>query len=313
MFYTTIGILIRIFSNSYLNVFQKILTHKGEKSSVVNFYTYLGLTLISVWFLKDISLSILPLILIMGLLGAGGNYFIIKALSIGELSTLAPINSYKPVVALFFGIFFLKEIPSISAILAILLIIAGTYFVLDVNGKAGKLAILYRVIALICSGTEAVFIKKIILLCGANNCFILWALSGLIFSSAFVLFSKHKPVIKDYKYQILLILAVGIMQYSTNFVFARMNVSYALALFQLSPLLSVFLGANIFHEKFLLFRVCCIQNVFLPQLLQIHFLYYSSYFVALACLPQSHVYISIGSRIKKFSKLQRNHPHIPIF
>ena len=249
MFYTTIGILIRIFSNSYLNVFQKILTHKGEKSSVVNFYTYLGLTLISVWFLKDISLRILPLILIMGLLGAGGNYFIIKALSIGELSTLAPINSYKPVVALFFGIFFLKEIPSTSAILAILLIIAGTYFVLDVNGKAGKLAILYRVIALICSGTEAVFIKKIILLCGANNCFILWGLSGLIFSSAFVLFSKHKPVIKDYKYQILLILAVGIMQYSTNFVFERMNVSYALALFQLSTLLSVFLGANIFHEK----------------------------------------------------------------
>lgn len=39
------------------------------------------------------------------------------------------------------------------------------------------------------------------------------------------------------------------MQYSTNFVFARMNVSYALALFQLSTLLSVFLGVNIFNEK----------------------------------------------------------------
>ena len=46
-----------------------------------------------------------------------------------------------------------------------------------------------------------------------------------------------------------MIFAVGIMQYSTNFVFARMNVSYALALFQLSTLLSVFLGANIFKEK----------------------------------------------------------------
>ena len=249
MFYTCLGILIRILSNSYLNVFQKILTNKGQKSSVVNFYTYLGLCLTCIWFLKDISTGIIPLVLIMGILGAAGNYFIIKALSIGKLSTLAPINSYKPVVALIFGIFFLKEIPSASAILAILLIIAGTYFVLDIHGKADRVAILYRVLALICSGTEAIFIKKIILLCGVVNCFILWSISGLIFSSLFVLISKNKPVIKDYKYQILLILAVGIMQYSTNFVFARMNVAYALALFQLSTLLSVFLGVNIFHEQ----------------------------------------------------------------
>ena len=39
------------------------------------------------------------------------------------------------------------------------------------------------------------------------------------------------------------------MQYSTNFVFAKMNVAYALALFQLSTLLSVFLGVSIFKEK----------------------------------------------------------------
>ncbi len=249
MLYTGLGILIRIFSNSYLNVFQKILTNKGQKSSVINFYTYLGLCLLCIWFLNEIPVNIILPVIIMGILGAAGNYFIIKALSIGELSTLAPINSYKPVVALLFGIYFLKEIPSISAILAILLIIAGTYFVLDIHGKADKLAILYRVIALICSGTEAVFIKKVILLCGAADCFILWAISGLIFSSLFVLISKNKPVIKDCKYQMLLILAVGIMQYSTNFVFARINVSYALALFQLSTLLSVFLGINIFHEK----------------------------------------------------------------
>lgn len=250
MFFTCIGILIRILSNSYLNVFQKILGNRGQHSSVINFYTYLGLCIFCLWFLKDITTNIIPFVLIMGLLGALGNYFIIKALSIGELSTLAPINSYKPVVAILFGVVFLKEIPTISAILAILLIIVGTYFVLDIKGnKPDKRAILYRVVALICSGTEAVFIKKIILLCGTLNCFILWAFSGLIFATIFVILSKHKPIIKDLKYQSLLILAVGTMQYSTNFVFARMNVSYALALFQLSTILSVFLGASIFQEK----------------------------------------------------------------
>lgn len=252
MYLTLAGILIRIFSNSYLNVFQKILTTRGEKSSVINFYTYLGLSLAGVLFLHQVSLNILPLVLIMGFLGALWNFFIIKALSIGELSTLAPINSYKPVVALIFGIIFLHEIPTISALLALVLIITGTYFVLGGWGKSKNrniIAIFYRILALICSGTEAVFIKKIILITGTTNCFILWALSGLLFSSIIVAFSRHKPVIKEYKYQFLLILAVGIMQYSTNFVFAGMNVSYALALFQLSTLLSVFLGVNIFNEK----------------------------------------------------------------
>ena len=251
MYLTLAVILLRIFSNSYLNVFQKILTTRGEKSSVINFYTYLGLSLAGVLFLHQVSLNILPLVLIMGFLGALGNFFIIKALSIGELSTLAPINSYKPVVALIFGIIFLHEIPTISALLALVLIITGTYFVLGGWGKSESrniIAIFYRILALICSGTEAVFIKKIILITGTTNCFILWALSGLLFSSMIVAFSRHKPVIKEYKYQFLLILAVGIMQYSTNFVFARMNVSYALALFQLSTLLSVFLGVNMFHE-----------------------------------------------------------------
>ena len=109
MLYLIIGIITRIVSNSYLNVFQKLLTNKGQKSSVINFYTYLGLSLMSIWFLQGtVSASIIPLALGMGILGALGNYFIIKALSIGELSTIAPINSYKPVVALIFGTIFLK-------------------------------------------------------------------------------------------------------------------------------------------------------------------------------------------------------------
>ncbi len=251
MFYTFTGIIVRIFSNSYLNVFQKLLTNKGQHSTVINFYTYLGLSIACIWFIKDISIKILPLVLIMGFLGAVGNYFIIKALSIGELSVLAPINSYKPVVALLFGIFYLKEIPSVFAVWAILLIIAGTYFLFDFqngNIKTNKLSIIYRIIALICSGSEAVFIKKIILITGSTNCFILWAVSGFVFSAFLTAISGHKPVIKDCKYQILLIFSVGLMQYSTNFVFSRMNVSYALALFQLSTLLSVFLGAKIFSE-----------------------------------------------------------------
>ena len=51
------------------------------------------------------------------------------------------------------------------------------------------------------------------------------------------------------KNQLLLIIMVGIMQYTTNYVFSKINVAYALALFQLSTIFSVFLGINIFKER----------------------------------------------------------------
>lgn len=251
MFYLISGIIARIVSNSYLNVFQKILTNKGQKSSVVNFYTYLGLTIITLPFLYNLNfnLQIIENMFIMGLFGAMGNYFIIKALSVGELSALAPINSYKPIIALIIGVFYLKEIPDFYSLIAIFFIIFGTYFVINCKGKINRQALVYRILALIFSGTEAIFIKKLIILTDINQTLFLWALSGFLFSALFLIAAKYKPKIISLKYQILLILAVGIMQYSTNYVFSKMNVSYALALFQLSTLLSVFLGVNIFGEQ----------------------------------------------------------------
>ena len=142
---------------------------------------------------------------------------------------------------------YLNEVPSLMATGGILLIIIGTYILHNI-GKYNKTAVFYRVLALIFSGTEAVFIKKIILLTNIPTSFALWAISGLIFSCLFVISSKHELKIPSVKTLALLILSVAIMQYSTNFVFSKINVSYALALFQLSTLLSVFLGVNIFKE-----------------------------------------------------------------
>ena len=137
MFYVLPAIVLRIISNSYLNVFQKLLSKEGSKSSVINFFTYLGLSVIGFFTFKGFifSYEIFITTLVMGFLGALGNYFIIKALSYGELSSLAPVNSYKPVVALIFGIFFLNEIPNIKAVFGILLIMAGSYFIMNKKGE----------------------------------------------------------------------------------------------------------------------------------------------------------------------------------
>lgn len=250
MFALIFGILTRIISNSFLNVFQKLLTNFGEKSSVVNFYMYLGLTILGLLFFHNpiININLLTNVLIMGILGALGNYCIIKALSKGELSKLAPINSYKPIVALITGILLLQEIPNIKELIGIILILAGTFVLF--NKKINKSeALIYRFFALILSGTEAVFIKKVILLSDINSAFLFWAISGLIFSLIIALKHPLKISISNIKYQILIVISAGLMQYFTNYIFARMNVAYALALFQLSTIISVFLGANIFKEK----------------------------------------------------------------
>ena len=247
-----LGIFARIISNSYLNVFQKLLTNRGEYSSIVNLYTYLGLSIIALIFCNSpiFNPNIMSYVLVMGFLGALGNCFIVKALSYGELSALAPINSYKPIVALIIGFIVLQEVPNIISILGIIFIILGT-FILGNSTVIFNKATFYRFIALILLGTEAIFIKKVILLTDVSSAFLYWVLTGFIFSLFFVLFSKHNLKIKkqNIKYQLILIFLVAIMQYTTNYVFSKMNVAYALALFQLSTIISVFLGVNIFKEK----------------------------------------------------------------
>ena len=247
-----IGILARIFSNSYLNVFQKLLTQRGEYSSVINFYTYLGLTLIGIVLCPnpEFHFTYLPYILTMGCLGALGNFFIIKALSCGELSAVATINSYKPIFALIFGIFLLNEIPGIKELIGILFVLIGTIILAQSKIFFTK-ATLYRFIALFLLGTEAIFIKKVIILTDINSTFLYWVITGFIFSILFALGAKHSLKIQknNIKLQLGLISLVAIMQYTTNYVFAKINVAYALALFQLSMLVSLFLGANIFKEK----------------------------------------------------------------
>lgn len=247
-----LGVLVRIFSNSYLNVFQKMLTELGMRSSVINFYSYFGLCLVSIFLAKSFNIESVNLsdFLTMGVLGALGNYFIIKSLSKGELSAIAPINSYKPIVALIAGVIFINEVPSWSDVLGIALIILGTiFFVQKSNTKFS--AYFYRFLALIFSGSEAVFIKKIILSSNIETAFILWAISGFIFS-AFLIINKPLKINKsEIKYQLMLVLSIAVMQYSTNYVFSKINVASALALFQLSTLVSVLLGVKLFGEKHL--------------------------------------------------------------
>lgn len=181
----------------------------------------------------------------------------------GDLSVLGPINSYKSIVGIIFGIFLLSEIPNVWGILGIGLIIYGSYFVLDTAGQnfSWKLfkrkEIQFRVFAMILTAIEAIFLKKVIIASSATLAFASWCIFGAIFSYITLFFSGIK-VGKEIKLSLrsenisrflLLVLCIGIMQFTTNFVFDHMQVGYALSLFQLSTILSIIFGYSFFKEK----------------------------------------------------------------
>ena len=185
----------------------------------------------------------------------------VKALQRGDLSVLGPINSYKSIVGIVVGIFLLGEIPNLWGVAGMLLIVFGSYFVLDTVEERFSWRLLrrkeiqYRIWAMVLTAIEAVFIKKVILYSSTTVSFIVWCWFGALFSFL-LLFAFRVPIretfqrlrsrdLPDYG---CLVLCIGITQYMTNYVFDHMEVGYGLALFQLSTIVSIFLGYRIFRE-----------------------------------------------------------------
>lgn len=267
MLVTTISLLLRILSNPIGNVFQKKLTEQNNHPLLVNLLTFsiLGILCIVPALQQDwgqVSYLSWYYGVIAGIFGAVGNGFLVKALQGGDLSILGSINSYKSVVGILIGIVFLHEIPSIWGIIGIALIIYGSYFVLDTMKERFSWSLLknkeiqYRIWAMILTAIEAVFIKKVILYSSTIVSFIFWCWFGAFFSFVLLFFFKVRLIkeIKQVKLHHLLtygflVLSIGTMQYTTNYVFSHMNVGYALALFQLSTIISIFLGYRIFKEQ----------------------------------------------------------------
>ncbi len=270
---TTIAVIFRIFSIPLGNVFQKQLTLRGNHPLMVNFLTYLLLGIASIAIIPIMCRTeLLPgfwlFSVLGGICGALGNGFMVKALEKGDLSVLGPINSYKSVIGMLVGIFLLGEIPSFFGICGITLIVFGSYFVLDTTEERFTWALFrrkeiqYRIWAMVLTAIEAVFVKKVILASSPVISFACWCWFGCLFSFFFLFIFGVKwsqevksITIPDLKKYLGLVACMGIMQLSTNFVFDHMPVSYGLALFQLSSIVSVWLGYKFFRETSILKKI----------------------------------------------------------
>lgn len=260
--FLSFAVLVRILSNSFSNVFQKKLAEIGFNPMLINFVMYAGLSLLSLPVILrlnfyEISGCFWLYSVLGGLFGALGNSYLIKALKNGELSVLGPINAYKSVVAMVIGIFLLNEIPSFIGIFGVLLIIIGSYIVFDTQQEGFSLSLFkradirYRFYALFFTAIEALCIKNVINESNVYISFAMWCLFGMFFCWIFSfnnMKSNKKTTKKSILYLLMVVICMGIMQLSTNYVFSHLQVSYGLALFQLSAIISVLLGWRLFNE-----------------------------------------------------------------
>lgn len=264
--FTLLAVIIRILVNPFSNVLQKQITQKGQHPLFINLATYILLAFISVFLIFDISIQSLDAefwiySIAGGITGALGNGFIVKALEKGDLSVLGPINAYKSIVGMLFAFIIIREVPNIWGLMGMGFIIIGSYFVLDTTEEKFSWqqfktpAIQYRLAALVLTGIQAVLDKKVIEHSNLEIAFAGWSIFGAGFSFVFILFTKVS-IQKEFKNldrailvkYFLLALTVGLMLASTNYTLSHMPVGYALALFQLSILLSVVLGYRFFNE-----------------------------------------------------------------
>lgn len=249
----------RVAANSGANVLQKQLTASGAPALKVNFLSYLGLSaaalvlaLFQPW--TEFSGRFWCFAVLTGLFGALGNGFLVTALKHGELSVLGPVNAYKSVVALLAGIFLLGELPAPGGLAGMTLIIGGSYLVLDTLPERFSLKLLkrrdirYRLFALVFTALEAVMIKNLILVSSPAAAFVIWCCFGAFFAGFLALPVRGRGAPIDRKRLLALVGCLGAMQLLTNYVFRYLEVGYALALFQLSLVLNVWLGYRFFHE-----------------------------------------------------------------
>jgi drug/metabolite transporter (DMT)-like permease len=264
---TALFVLVRIIANPISNVFQKQLAERSASPIIIIGSVHVSLALVCAPALlvpaPSISAGVWINMVAAALLAVSGNTLLVRALRLTDLSILGPVNAYKSVVSLILATFLIGEYPSAVGIAGVLLIVAGSYAVVDrdVDQQHRNPFVLFfrergvqlRFAALILSATEAVFLKRAILLSSPGVVFTMWCVLGVPVAAVWALLERARidrsTIRRFWPTYLALALSTGVMQLTTLLTFGRMEVGYSLALFQLSTIVSVLLGHRVFREK----------------------------------------------------------------
>jgi uncharacterized membrane protein len=266
----------RMFLSSVSSVFQKQLSHRGLHPFYIVAATYAVLSVLAAACLGNVTVSRLSEafwinVFLASLLDVGGWMFMVMSLSQTDLSVFGPLNAYKVVISMVLALVFLGEMPSAQGFAGVMVIVAGSFFLLPpANGVAGN-----RIAELICNrGVQArflsillfsigtLFLKGSLAHAGPLETLIFWSILGLplvLLANALLRTGGLTENAKKSRPHMLLMAAVGVtvfgMQFLTLVLLSKTLIAYTLALFQLGMLLQVFLGHHIFNEPHLLRRL----------------------------------------------------------
>ncbi|MFD2938198.1 EamA family transporter [Spirosoma flavum] len=271
---TSFAILVRILANPLSNVFQKQLTQRSANPLFVISATYGILMLVCLAFWPQLRFTGLLFefwqsMLISSLFAMFGNVFLVKAMHTGDLSVLGPINAYKAIVGMLIGVFLLNEIPGWWGLTGVLLIVAGSYIVLndkqqrkEISLQSEKVGLFrrpevkLRLAALVFSAIDGAFLKKAIILSTPTIAFFYWCAIGFGLTLIWISLTMRTTwraqttlLVSQKTTYLALCATVGVTQMASNVVLADMPVGYALALFQTSALVSVLFGYQFFNEQ----------------------------------------------------------------
>jgi drug/metabolite transporter (DMT)-like permease len=267
---TILVVIARIVTNPLSNVFQKQLAQRSAEPLFIIAATHGLLTVVALPLLFGRPLGAPGVVfwanmLIAVALAVAGNVLLAYALRSADLSVLGPINAYKAVLSLLLAVVLIGEIPTLFGLIGVALIVAGSYFVIDrVPGQARSSAfrqftrepgVRLRFAALICSATEAVFLKRALLLSSPITTFLIWVVFGFPVAALAAaplrsrIAAEAARLRREWRTYLWLAVTTGLMQLTTLLTFGKLQVGYSLALFQLSTLVTVYLGHRYFQER----------------------------------------------------------------
>lgn len=255
--WTSIGVVIikKLIKNINPLLFL-VITNLFSIPFIIILLLYLGVPTYSFDFFRYIFIdSILAVI-------AAILYF--KAISISDISLISPISSFNPVFTLFFAFIFLGEQPTPLKLLGILIIVMGSYLLNITDIKTGLLkpfsnlfsdkGVRLFLLTNLIWGLTPIFEKKAIFeTYPLSPMSIPLGVTILTTIYTFPILFKEKnyseKISPNIKLFIILAIGTAFSTLAAQTAFSLTNLSYATAVFKLSTLFTIILGALFFNEK----------------------------------------------------------------
>lgn len=263
--------LILVVISSFIHPLWNMLLKKSEDKVIFYLNIHLIFTvlfsfLLFIYPIKNIS----PQGWVFIVLSAFAHFFyqmlLCRTYELGDMSLTYPIARSSPVFVVVMAFVFLREMPSITAIIGIILVVAGAYLINQARlsfrnilrpfNKGHLHAMLFAVFTAIWSAVYSIVDKK-----GALNMppilffYMFFTISGFMFIGYFLSFKEKRKnywhILKRDKYKIAL---ASILEFSSYililYAFRISKVAYIVALRQVSVVIGVLYGVIFLREHY---------------------------------------------------------------